>query len=222
MIDLGTPVQFVKGVGPRIAALLQTKDITTLEDLLYYLPFRYEDRLNPRQIAELKPGKMASIIAEVRTFGLFRTRQKGVAIFQLTVGQGRTALKCLWFHGTYLKDRFKPGQTIALYGKVEGGRGGLQIIQPQFEILGEPEQFSADRAETAAASSLEIGRIVPIYESAAHGKLGSRSFRHIIHRALEMVAPENSANLENALPETLPADIRRHLGLVPLAEALWR
>jgi ATP-dependent DNA helicase RecG len=225
MVDLGTPVQFVKGVGPRIAALLQTKDITILEDLLYYLPFRYEDRLNPRQIADLKPGEMASLIAEVRAFGLFRTRQKAMAIFQLTVGQGRSALKCLWFHGAYLKDRFKPGQTIALYGKVEDswrGRGGLQIIQPQFEILGEPEQFSPDSADALPASSLEIGRIVPIYESAAHGKLGSRSFRHIIHRALQMVAPENSPNLENALPETLPADIRRRLALVPLAEALWR
>ena len=59
-------------------------------------------------------------------------------IFQFTVGQGRSKLSCLWFHGAYLQDKFKPGQLIALYGKVEQiGSGELQIIQPQFEMLGD-------------------------------------------------------------------------------------
>ena len=65
MLDLTTPVQYVKGVGPRLAEALAAKGIITVEDLLYYLPFRYEDRLNPRTISELRPGEMASVIAEV-------------------------------------------------------------------------------------------------------------------------------------------------------------
>ena len=58
-------------------------------------------------------------------------------IFELVAGQGRSTLKCIWFHGEYLRDRFKPGQLVALYGKVEEGwKGrGLQITQPQFELL---------------------------------------------------------------------------------------
>src|SRR5438876_3431952 len=76
MLELGTPVQYVKGVGPRIAEMLAAKFIQTLEDLLFYLPFRYEDRLNPRTIAELRAGEMASVIAEVRTSFLFRTRNR--------------------------------------------------------------------------------------------------------------------------------------------------
>src|SRR3954467_1938776 len=134
MLEPTTPVQFVKGIGPRIAEILVAKGITSVDDLLHYLPFRYEDRVNPRGIAELRPGEMATVIAEVRTSGLFRTRR--MPIFQMTAAQGRARIKCLWFNGAYLRDRFKPGQLVALYGKVEVGRSGeMQIMQPQFEIL---------------------------------------------------------------------------------------
>jgi ATP-dependent DNA helicase RecG len=210
MFELTTPVQYVKGIGPRVAEVLATKGISTVEDLLYYLPFRYEDRLNPRTIAELRPGEMATVIAEVRGSGLFRTRRSGTDIFQMTAGQGRTKLTCLWFHGRYLSGKFQPGQLVALYGKVEAdtwGRGGLQIIQPQFEILGENgEGEVADRV----AQSLEIGRIVPIYESAANGKLTTRWFRRIIHGVLESL-PE--------LQETIPAAICERLRLMPRMQA---
>ena len=95
MLELSTPVQYVKGVGPRIGEVLAGKGIHTVGDLLHYLPFRYEDRLNPRGISELRPGEMATVIGEVRNSGLFRTRS--MPIFQLTVGQGRARLRCLWF-----------------------------------------------------------------------------------------------------------------------------
>src|SRR5947209_6798545 len=127
MLEPSTPVQFVKGIGPRLAEVLSAKGLNTVDDLLHYLPFRYEDRLNPRSVAELRAGEMATVIAEVRNSGLFRTRR--TPIFQLTVGQGRSRLKCLWFHATYLRDKFKPGELIALYGKVEQDErsGELQI-----------------------------------------------------------------------------------------------
>src|ERR1700727_2503702 len=117
MLELSTPVQYVKGIGPRIADVLARKGISTVDDLLHYLPFRYEDRLNPRGISELRAGEMATVIGEVRSSGLFRTRR--MPIFQLTVGQGRSKLKCLFFNATYLQNKFKAGQLIALYGKVE-------------------------------------------------------------------------------------------------------
>src|SRR6202049_3682984 len=160
MLELTTPVQYVKGIGPRLAEVLATKGIATVGDLLNYLPFRYEDRLNPRGIAELRAGEMATVIGEVRNSGLFRTRR--MPIFQLTVGQGRSKLKCLWFNATYLQNKFKPGELIALYGKVEQDQRSheLQIIQPQFEMLGDAGTDGTDNNDKAAAS-LEVGRIVP-------------------------------------------------------------
>jgi ATP-dependent DNA helicase RecG len=208
MLEPSTAVQYVKGIGPRIAEILAAKGISTVDELLHYLPFRYEDRVNPRGISELRAGEMATVIAEVRTSGLFRTRR--MPIFQMTAGQGRSRLRCIWFNGTYLKDRFKPGQMVALYGKVEDNRGELELRQPQFEIIGEGEE----EAEQRVAQSLEIGRIVPIYESAGQGRLTSRWFRRVIHTALENLTPE--------LPEAIPSAVRKRLDLVPPRVALRR
>jgi ATP-dependent DNA helicase RecG len=211
MLELTTPVQYVKGIGPKLAEILATKGIATVGDLLHYLPFRYEDRLNPRGIAELRPGEMATVIGEVRNSGLFRTRR--MPIFQLTVGQGRSRLRCLWFHGAYLQDKFKPGQLIALYGKVEQDQrsGELQIIQPQYEMLGDG---GGDAAEDKAAASLEVGRIVPIYESAGQGRVTARWFRRVIRKALEDLTPD--------LAEAIPAAVRDRLALISEREALWK
>ena len=211
MLELTTPVQYVKGIGPKLAEILATKGIATVGDLLNYLPFRYEDRLNPRGIAELRAGEMATVIGEVRNSGLFRTRR--MPIFQLTVGQGRSRLKCLWFNAAYLQDKFKPGQLIALYGKVEQDQrsGELQIMQPQFEMLGDS---GGDGADDKAASSLEVGRIVPIYESAGQGRVTARWFRRVIRTALD--------DLTSDLAETIPAAVRERLALVSPREALWK
>jgi ATP-dependent DNA helicase RecG len=213
MLELSTPVKYVKGVGPRIGEVLAAKGIHTVGDLLHYLPFRYEDRLNPRGIAELRPGEMATVIGEVRNSGLFRTRK--MPIFQLTIGQGRAKLRCLWFNATYLQDKFKPGAMIALYGKVEQDERTreLQIVQPDFEILGDASDGSDNGAEKKAAESLEIGRIVPIYESTGQGRLTSRWFRRAIRTALDNLTPE--------LPEPIPAAVRAHLGLISPRAALW-
>jgi ATP-dependent DNA helicase RecG len=224
MLDPSTPVQFVKGIGPRLAEILAAKGIATVDDLLHYLPFRYEDRLNPRSVAELRAGEMATVIAEVRNSGLFRTHR--APIFQLTVGQGRAKLKCIWFNATYLQDRFQPGQMLALYGKVEEGRDGqLQIVQPQFEILGDINindeggaEAAEKEAEKKAAASLEIGRIVPIYESTGQGKLTPRWFRRIIRGALENLNP----SLSDPISDPIPAAVRAHLSLVSPGEALWK
>jgi len=214
MLEPTTSVQYVKGIGPRLAEVLAAKGIHTVDELVHYLPFRYEDRLNPRGIAELRPGEMATVIVEVRNSGLFRTRR--MPIFQMVAGQGRTKLKSLWFNGTYLRDKFKAGQMVALYGKVEQDRdGGLQLHQPQFEILSDPDgEGAGEDAEKKMADSLEIGRIVPIYESAGQGRLTARWFRRVIRTALENLPPE--------LPDPIPALVRQHLNLIPPREALWR
>ena len=216
MLDLATNVQFVKGIGPRFAQILLEKGISTVEDLLYYLPFRYEDRLNPRGIGELRAGEMASIIAEVRTFGLFRTRR--MPIFEMTVGQGRDTLKCMWFNATYLQDKFRAGMLLALYGKVEAGdRGGhrFEVIQPQVEILHDPSATHGNGSgDEQKWQSLEVGRIVPIYEAAGNGRLTARWFRRVIHGMLE--------NLDQDIPDAIPAAVRGRMGLIDRRRAFWQ
>ncbi|MGD0732487.1 MAG: ATP-dependent DNA helicase RecG, partial [Terracidiphilus sp.] len=205
MPSLDTPVMYVRGVGPRVAELLAAKNILTAEDLLYHLPFRYEDRQNPRSLDELQAGETASVIAQVRGSALLRTRK--APIFELTVGQGRRALKCIWFNGSYLEGKFHAGQTVAVYGRVEPSRSSsnLKMIQPQFEVL--PD--SSDDAETRL---LEVGRITPVYESLGGAWLASRWQRKTIFNLLESV--------RGAVPECLPREMLARLGLPDRETAL--
>jgi len=196
--SLGDPVQYVRGVGPQIAEMLREKGIQTAEDLLYHLPFRYEDRQNPRSLDELKPGETASVIGEVREAALLRTRRG--PIYEITLGQGRFAMKCMWFHAAYLEGKFHSGQMVAVYGKLEPSRStsNLKMIQPQFEIL---PGASAD-AETRM---LEVGRITPVYESLGGSRLASRWQRKVIFNLLE--------SMHGAVPECLPQCILDRLAL---------
>ena len=202
---LDTPIMYVKGVGPKVAEMLKAKSILTAEDLLYHLPFRYEDRQNPRSIDELQPGETASIIGEVRGSILLRTRR--APIFELTVGQGNRALKCIWFNGTYLNGKFHAGQTIAVYGKLEPSRStsNLKMIQPQFEVL-------PDASDDAETRLLEVGRITPVYESLGGNRLASRWQRKVIFNLLEGV--------RGAVPECLPPSMLERLSMPDRESAL--
>jgi len=196
---------YVRGVGPRIAEMLAPKGIETAEDLLYHLPFRYEDRQHPRSLDELQPGETASVIAEVRGSALLRTRR--MPIFEMTVGQGRLSLKCMWFNGSYLEGKFHAGQTVALYGRVEPSRStnNLKMIQPQFEVL-------PDDSDDAETRLLEIGRITPVYESLGGARLVSRWQRKVIFRLLE--------SMRGAVPECLPQSMVERLSLPDRETAL--
>jgi ATP-dependent DNA helicase RecG len=202
---LETPIQFVKGIGPGIAKTLAEKNILCVEDLLYHLPFRYEDRLHPTPIDSLKAGEMASVIGEVRGAALLRTRS--MPIFEMTVGQNLTALKAMWFHGTYLKDKFKPGQMVALYGKVEPSRSSrnFKMIQPQFEML--PGDLDDEQNKL-----LEVGRITPVYESLGGSRFASRWIRRTIYDLLE--------ELKGSVPETMPQALLTRLKLPNREEAI--
>ena len=208
MLTLETPIQFVKGIGPTIAKMLAEKEILTVEDLLMHLPFRYEDRLNPRALSELKPGETASVIGEVRGAVLLRTKK--MPIFEMTVGQGVQSLKAMWFHGKYLEGRFHAGQTVALYGKVDASRSGrgLKMIQPQFEILPGGNDDALDRV-------LEVGRITPVYESLGGSKLASRWIRRAVWNILEELK-----GIPETLPSFLPRSVLRRLDLPSREQAL--
>src|SRR5947209_814048 len=177
-LDLSTPLKYVKGVGPARAAILESKGLLSVEDLLAYAPFRYEDRSNVKTIAQLAPGEMATVMVEVKSAHLagFRRRNLGLFEAEFTDGSGGKLIS-KWFHGGYLADRLTPGLKIALFGKIEldSYTGDLQIMHPEFEILSN-EDGEGD-------AGLHTGRVVPIYEAA--GKITTRIFRVLLHQVLQ-------------------------------------
>jgi ATP-dependent DNA helicase RecG len=199
-------VKYLKGVGPVRAETLAARGIRTVEDLLYYTPFRYEDRTHITRIRDLVPGQTTSVLGEVLTCGLTRTR-KGVYIYDLAARDPSGMIRCIWFNALYLEKHkvFRQGQRVFFYGKVERdfyGTNNLQIVQPQFEIL--PEN------EPEGGNSIEVGRVVPIYEGMAN--LGTRAIRRLIWTAL--------ASLGDNLPDRLPLSVREKNQLANRAMAL--
>lgn len=192
---LQSPVQMIKGVGPQRAELLAKRGIHTLEDLLSYLPFRYEDRIKFSHVRDVKPNAAFTLRVTVASGQAIRTMRGRDAIYHLLVQDETGSLPCKFFHGGYLEGRLKPGQQLILHGKAEADKqrpARIEMVNPQMELI------NADGLD-----STEVGRIVPIYE--AIGAFGSRAIRRAIYGALQRLDPR--------MPDVLPAALRAKLKL---------
>jgi ATP-dependent DNA helicase RecG len=202
-LTLSTEVRMIKGVGPQRAELLAKRGLHTLEDLLTYLPFRYEDRIHFSNIKDIQPNGVYTIRAKVMSGQAIRRMRRGDAIYHLLVQDAAGGLlPCKFFHGGYLEGRLKPGQSLVLHGKAEIDKlrpARLEMVNPQMEMLGEGE-----------ADSTEVGRIVPVYE--AIGTFGSRAIRRVIYAALQLIDPR--------MPEVLPEELRARLGFPSRSQAI--
>jgi len=198
---LRTPVQFVKGVGPRRAAQLADFGIATVEDLLFHLPFRYEDRRHVETIADLRAGTVGTVVAEM------------VAVEERWMGRGRRrmleaaarddtgTLALAWFHQLhFFRSRFRPGQRVLIHGRVEAARiGGPRMVHPEIEVLEGDDEA-------------ELGRIVPIYAKPAAIAVGA--MRRLVHGAVEQYGAR--------VPSVLPPEVVAGCGVSDLATALRR
>src|ERR1700730_824639 len=207
-LSLTTEVRMIKGVGPHRAELLAKRGIYTLDDLLHYLPFRYEDRIHFSNIRDIKPE------------GIYTIRAMGgrAAIYNLLVQDPTGQLPCKFFHGGYLEGRLKQGQLLVLHGKAEVDKmrpARIEMGNPQIELLSSVDHSAAAHEADKSATqeeidSTEVGRIAPIYE--AIGTFGSRSIRRTIYTALQTLDPR--------MPDVLPEDLRARLGYPARFQAL--
>ncbi|MDP3804770.1 MAG: DEAD/DEAH box helicase, partial [Candidatus Omnitrophota bacterium] len=194
---LTTPVRYIKGVGPKRGEELAMLGVHTVRDILYYLPRRYEDRSNFTPIKDLKIGEYQTVQGEVVTLGS-RLTKSGVSLFQMAVTDQTGFVHAVFFHQPYLKDYFKKGETVILYGKAEQ-YDKLQIVQPEYEVL------KADETD-----SINIGRIVPVYPST----------RLLHQRYLRSLAFSTVSNYAKFLVETLPAYMMARAKTVDLKFAI--
>jgi ATP-dependent DNA helicase RecG len=201
-IGLETSVQMVKGVGPQRAELLAQRGIYTLEDLLNYLPFRYEDRIHFSKIKDVQPDGTYTLRARVMSGQAVRGMYGRDAIYHLLVQDDTGSLPCKFFHGGYLEGRLKAGQELILHGKVEIDKqrpARREMVNPTLEVLSGTE-----------IDSTEMARIVPVYE--AIGTFGTRQIRRAIYGTLQ--------NLDHAMPDILPAELRQRLGFPSRRDAV--
>jgi len=169
MKNLDTSIQYIKGVGPRMSRVLGRLGIHTVLDMLYYLPFRYENRSKFSSVSNVKIGDKASVKGEIRTLGNVKTK-RGLDIFQLALDDNTGIIYGVWFNQPYLKKFFKVGQKIIMHGKIER-YDKLQINHPQYEVLKGDE-----------SDSIHAGRIVPMYHLTQD--ITQRYLRTITYRAI--------------------------------------
>ncbi len=185
-ISKDTPVQYVKGVGPARAKILGLLGIKTIEDILFYFPWRYEDRKNLKKICSLSYGDHETTLCEVVSANIITTPRKRMKIFELTVTDGSGSLKSKWFNQPYLKRYFSKGQKVVLSGVVKGNPYtgiGLEMENPDFELLGTEDKL------------IHTSRIVPVYK-ATEG-ISPKQLRTLLFNALD----KYSFLIEEYLPE---------------------
>jgi ATP-dependent DNA helicase RecG len=216
---LSTPLQFLKGVGPRKAADLKRAGLITVEDLLYRLPFRYEDRSRMQPIATLRPGARAAVLGEIKSSNLATTRRAHFKIFHAVIADRSGAIRCTWMNQPYLADVLKPHLQVVVFGDVKLDSSGLHFLNPEFEIVAGPGESASSPSDAAAsveadgegsATGIHTGRIVPFYEKT--GTVTPNMQRKLVHAAIEL--------LPAALPDMLPAELRERLQLVGRRDAL--
>lgn len=207
-------VQYLKGVGPRLAQLLNQVEIKTVENLLYYFPRRYLDYNNRVKIAELKQGEEVTIIGTIKSVNAYNAKNKNVSIVTLTIADETGQACASWFLGkanralleTY-KSRYVKGSDVMMSGRVkwDSYKRMSAIENPQIEVLS-----YQDATNVQESDSLHVGRIVPIY--ALTEGLNLKFLRKAIYQALQ-------DHLETII-DPLPEDLRKRYQLMDLQAAL--
>ncbi|UCD84404.1 MAG: ATP-dependent DNA helicase RecG [Deltaproteobacteria bacterium] len=202
--ELNTSIQYVKGVGPKVAKILRKKGIEKVEDALYFLPRAYEDRRQIKKIAELEVEKKQTICGKILFLEVSRRRQR--KLFTMVVGDESGTVTAKWFHFNhpYMSNRHKIGQRIILSGEVKSFNYRLEFHHPDLELVTDEEDLTKD--------NLNFGRVVPIY-SEPDG-LYQKSLRRIMWNAVEKFA--------DCLSTGIPYDIRQRYNLLELSEAARR
>jgi ATP-dependent DNA helicase RecG len=185
------PIRYAKGVGPKRAVFLEKLGVRSVEDALWYLPWRYEDRSVVSTVAAVAPGAVATICGTILRAELKQIPRRRLTILEVVLDDATGRLKGVFFNQSYLEKVLKPGVRVMMSGTVTAGRGGwtdLRMESPQYEVLGESDE-----------PTLHVGRIVPIYHETRG--LSSRQLRSLTHQLLQ----QYGAGLVEILPESLRA-----------------
>ena len=197
MPDLTLSIRFLRGVGEKRAQAFARLGIFTVEDLLFFFPRRYEDRRTLTPLGDLRPDTFSAVVAEVASLSA-RPAGYRSGPFSISLTDGIQTVRAVWFNNPRLELQLRPGMRLALYGRVEY-RGGLQLTNPEFEVL------EGDEVETAS-----VGRIVPVYPLAA--PLSQRWTRRLVGTVL--------ASYGGGLTDFLPDSLRRRHGMKTLPDAV--
>ena len=185
-LKLDTPVQFIKGVGPKLGDVLKKKGVVTVQDLLEWYPRAYEDRRAARTISSLQPDELVSLKAKVIRVSSFNMGASRRKIYDVTVSDGTGKIHCKFFRVPYkgFFERFKPNQDVRVIGKVGAYRGQIEFNHPDIQ------DDSPAALDTTSGEGAAKDEMIPVYPESEG--LTNRAIRKLIHLALDAVTAESS------------------------------
>ena len=174
---LDTPIQFIKGVGPKRAEVLHSLGISTIKDLLYYFPRKYVDRTSLSTIGSIKEADEVNLVGRVKSVNLRRMKKGNFVTANVADHTG--SIRLMWFNAAdYIHQSLKVGDLLTMHGKVAAYKGSHQIVHPEYDKL------------NANEISLTTGFIIPVYpltDDLKKSGLENRNLRKIIYLALQSV-----------------------------------
>lgn len=205
---LATPLEKIRGVGPRLVQQLAKMGILTVEDALYTLPHRYEDRRQIRKIAQLREGAREVFAAEILAAGETQTTRNRKRLFEVIVGDGTGQLILKWFHyrREWMKQRFVVGRRVLVIGDVKRFGVVREVHHPDVELLTSGTTIE----DYIATDPLSFGRILPVYPltEGLHQKSVRKIWKEVVDRYAEFVV------------SPLPPEVLQQHGLLSLSAAL--
>lgn len=202
MITLDTPIEQMPRVSRAIIPALKRLGIHTVEDLLMYVPSRYDDFSNKKKIADIISGDVITVQGVIRTISRFRTKGSGALLIQASIVDDTGTIKATWFNQPYLLRTLVVGNTVNLSGKAELRGNGMTLTNPSYEKISS-EAFAHD------SMPIHTGRLVPVYPETRG--ITSRWLRYLISCCIA---------LRDQMEDSLSSDTRREFNLLELNDAV--
>lgn len=212
MIRLDTPVQFLKGVGPRRAEAFARIGVDTVEDLLYHTPHRYLDATNVTPITHAVVGLDVTLVGRVVSKDVIPTR-RGLRIFRAILRDDSGVIECAWPGQAFLDRVIEPGQLLLVTGPVKHYHGRQIVPREQvvLEEAGETDDAAGGgRGGDGGGERPRQGMVLPVYP-ATEG---------LSHRQIRRVIAENLDAILDCIEDVLPESVRDAAGVLPLKDAL--
>ena len=195
------PVTVLRGVGPRVAQRLQRLNIRTLQDVLFHLPARYEDRTRITPMGAVQSGQQVVVQGEVDLAEVRFGRRRSLLV-RISDGSGALTLRFFHFNASQ-QAGFQRGTPIRCYGEARGSAGSLELIHPEYTLLS---------ANTPAVMEAHLTPVYPATEG-----VHQLTLRALTEQALDYLGGQDR---DSALVDWLPAALVRSFKLTSLTAAL--
>lgn len=198
--NLQQPIRLVKGVGQRKAQDFARLGLSSLKDILFDFPFRYDDLSNSQQIGDLQPGQKVTVRGSISAITNRKSKKNPrMIVTEAIIEDGSGSIKAVWFHQGFLKKTMKTGTVVSLSGKVDDAYG-LSLVNPVYEVVSQSK-----------STTKHTGKVVPVYRLS--GSITQKVRRAIAEEAIKFV---------DEVPEWLPEAILKEQKLMPIHDAIRR